>query len=165
MRLPWLTPILRRVNRLVPTVLAVLAVLGLLLPPRQVVHAHADGHDAHSHGVTQSVHVPLPAHPHPHSNRPDQPAVQVELDVDSDGGSAPEQHVHLASTDEAIARIRGACPAIDGSVSESILPAPGLSLVSWPVVSEGVAPREGRDVPRPCSRSMDRLIVLGRLLI
>ena len=160
---------LRVVRRLVPTLLAILAVLGLLLPPRQIVHAHDDGHDAHSHGATETVHVRLAAHPHPHPHPhgPADPAADLVADVDSDEGEAPEPHVHLSSAHEAIARLRGSGPAIDGSIGAAIalVPAPEPCPMSWPVPSDGVAPREGCHVPRLSSRSMDRLIVLGRLLI
>ncbi len=163
-------PILRTVNRFVPTILAILAVLGLLLPPRQIVHAHDDGHAAHSHGVTQTVHVALPAlpvHPHPHPHQPADPVDEVVEDVDSDEGKAPEPHLHLTSAHEAIARLRGSDPATDGSIAASIALVPALvpCPMHWPVRPEGVVPREGCHAPRPYSRSMDRLIVLGRLLI
>lgn len=150
-------------RRLVSTVLVVLAIAGLLWPSMPIVHAHADGHDAHHHGRHGRVHVALSAHAphhHPHADRPEAPSEPEPTDGQE---RDDERHAHTSADSFALGRARsGVLPAADAS---------------YAVLDCGGRPRSGRrpesvrdlvDGPQasmPSACTLDALIVLGRLLL
>jgi|GEM_PF-4554386 len=153
-------------RRLVPTILALLAVVGLLVPPTPIVHAHEDGHDDHAHGRTHGFHVPiLPdggvraddghAHPHPH-------------DPATPDGESPEEHAHASNAVDGLARARGAGHATADGAERSFMLLPAC--VGWAsnraAASNG--PARALDDPDPqrgAGRALDALVALGRLLL
>jgi hypothetical protein len=139
------------------------AVLGFMVPPAPVVHAHDDGHDPHRHGTAQAAYAPLHGQEHLNST--------ADPDDDEDNphdGDAPEHHVHLNQAPSAIARLRGFDAMSDGSISTAVdlAPVAGFwSLVPHQPQSNHVVPQRGRGGPRVYCRSLDRLLWIGSLLI
>jgi hypothetical protein len=158
-------------HRLAPTILALFAVAGLLWPSMPIVHAHADGHDAHDHGRTRLLHVALacdaacPSHEHPHPPAVP-PSSGSEPTGDEDGdedGDRDERHAHAAADSVALGRTRtGLLPPVDG-------PQGVLDRGAGPCVhdfGERLGDRLGGwTAPPPVPRALDALIALGRLLI
>lgn len=153
------------------TVLALLAVVGFLLPSVPYVHAHEGGHEPHDHGGAHRFHVALHTHPahaathvHPHVTDVDE---GDENSLPDEEGS-PEPHAHGGDALGALARPRTRdCVALapGGPVHALVCGALDLGATMGLARPAGAVWLDGKDPGRAPARVIDFLVATGRLRI
>lgn len=177
---------LNSMRRLGPTLLTLLAVVCLMAPPVAVVHAHDEGHEAHTHAPARfsvahvrlvrsatdlssraTHHAHSHPHPHPHPHAPSHPpadAAGATGDCPEDAPSEP--HAHVDDGTDAVSRARvhaGPGPNADvASLQARVVAWSGARAVT---PAGDRASRTQRTRPPDPVRALDALIALGRLQV